>query len=631
MKRVLLFSLILSLGMIGYAQKSSLITKEQRQVQRTAVYTDAIYDLGNLEQPGNSTVGNFVESESWEVIGRTDYDFQSNACLSNRLTLFPDGTMAAVYTLGPVDTGPGFTDRGTGYNYYDGSNWGSIPTSAIETDRAGWPSHAPWGENGEIVVAHAWGGTVYTDGGLTMNTRPTKGTGEWTESLFLGPVGFEGAVWPRASTNGENNMNLHILHVLNQEYNGMADALLYSRSTDGGVNFDILHEQIDGIGPDDYTEFGADSYAWANPIGENIAFCFASTWHTDLAIMKSENSGEDWDKIIVWEHPYPFFDWDATLFDSLWAPDGGVDIAMDSDGNVHLAATITRVAHTDAGTTYNYWPYAEGVLYWNEDMDPFEADDQNMALDAWYFTGALEEDVNYIGWGQDMDGDGEFTLFNDELYTYRTIGANTMPTISCGDNGEVVVAWAGISEVDVYNELYNYRRIWTRWSWDDGETWTEHYNVNNDITMSFDDCIFPSLANKIDGSFYLLYQADYDIGTAVDGDHDYVENRMNFHQHDIVTGLQDKQVNNQNILVSQNYPNPATSSTKVNVELPATGVNLSIEICNLVGQVIYSEDKGIVKNSQNSFIFDVADFTSGVYFYTIKVNEETITQKMIVE
>ena len=48
--------------------------------------------------------------------------------------------------------------------------------------------------------------------------------------------------------------------------------------------------------------------------------------------MKSDNSGEDWDKIIVWEHPYPFFDWDTTIItDSLWAPDGGVDIAMDPD------------------------------------------------------------------------------------------------------------------------------------------------------------------------------------------------------------------------------------------------------------------------------------------------------------
>ena len=40
------------------------------------------------------------------------------------------------------------------------------------------------------------------------------------------------------------------------------------------ITWDIQHEQLDGIGPDEYTEIGADSYTWANPVGENIAFCF---------------------------------------------------------------------------------------------------------------------------------------------------------------------------------------------------------------------------------------------------------------------------------------------------------------------------------------------------------------------
>ena len=38
MKRMLLFSLILSFGLVSFAQKSSFETKEQRQVQKTAVH-----------------------------------------------------------------------------------------------------------------------------------------------------------------------------------------------------------------------------------------------------------------------------------------------------------------------------------------------------------------------------------------------------------------------------------------------------------------------------------------------------------------------------------------------------------------------------------------------------------------
>jgi len=633
MKRILLFGIILSMSFAGFAQKrGSLVTKEQKKVVRTATYTQPIYDLGNLEQTGNATVGNFVEFEGHEVIGNTDYDFQSNAAIGNRLTVFPDGTMAATYTYGAAGAGPNFDGRGTGYVYHDGNSWSAEPTIAIESDRAGWPSHAFWGENGEIVVAHAWGGTVYTQGGLIISTRPEKGTGDWSESIFLGPTGWEGAAWPRMCTNGENNMNVHIIHALNAEYNGMTDALLYNRSTDGGETWDILHQQIDGLTADEYTEISADRYTWANPVGDNIAFCLASPWYTDLIVMKSDNSGEDWEKIIVWEHPYPFFDWDATITtDSLWAPDGGVDIAMDPEGKVHLIATLCRIAHEEAGTNYSYWPYGEGVVYWNEDRDPFEADNPHDALNAWD-PEVLEPDVELIGWGQDMDGDGLFTLFNDGLHTYRTIGANTFPNISCGNNGVIAVAWSGISEVDVYNETNNYRRIWTRISTDGGETWTEHYNINSDITMSFDECIYPCFANVIDGNINLLYQADYDIGTAVDADHDYLNNRTtHYYIENPTIGITDNRINSVSFSISQNYPNPSSTTTKVNVELQETGANLSLEMSNTIGQVVYAKDLGSVNNKQTTFVIDVSEFTPGIYFYTIKVNDESVTRKMIIE
>ena len=51
---------------------------------------------------------------------------------------------------------------------------------------------------------------------------------------------------------------------------------------------------------------------------------------------------------------------------------------------IHLVSAICKIVHEVVGTSYNYYPYAEGIIYWNEDMDPFEADDQLLALDAWY-------------------------------------------------------------------------------------------------------------------------------------------------------------------------------------------------------------------------------------------------------
>ena len=133
---------------------------------------------------------------------------------------------------------------------------------------------------------------------------------------------------------------------------------------------------------------------------------------------------------------------------------------------------------------------------------------------------------------------------------------------ACGDNGEVVVAWAGISEIDVYNELFNYRRIWSRSSFDNGATWTEHRNLTDDITQSFDECIYPVMNKTMDGEFHLLYQADYDVGTGLDGDHDYVDNRMTYF-HDFAVGIGDQVAAQSQISVSQNYPNPATTTTRI--------------------------------------------------------------------
>ena len=63
----------------------------------------------------------------------------------------------------------------------------------------------------------------------------------------------------------------------------------------------------------------------------------------------------------------------------------------------------------------------------------FEADNPHDALNAWD-PEILEPDVELIGWGQDMDSDDQFTLYNDDLFTYPfTIGASTMPAIACGE------------------------------------------------------------------------------------------------------------------------------------------------------------------------------------------------------
>ena len=54
------------------------------------------------------------------VIGTTFYDLETNGAVARRLLRRSDGTMTAVWTMSQKTD---FSDRGTGYAYFDGTNW----------------------------------------------------------------------------------------------------------------------------------------------------------------------------------------------------------------------------------------------------------------------------------------------------------------------------------------------------------------------------------------------------------------------------------------------------------------------------------------------------------------------------
>ncbi|MCF8302460.1 MAG: T9SS type A sorting domain-containing protein [Bacteroidales bacterium] len=83
------------------------------------------------------------------------------------------------------------------------------------------------------------------------------------------------------------------------------------------------------------------------------------------------------------------------------------------------------------------------------------------------------------------------------------------------------------------------------------------------------------------------------------------------------------------INVSQNYPNPFSLTTTIDIHTDET-MPVQVKVISLTGQVVYSEDAGTV-NGHHSFKIDGNTLKPGVYFYTIKSGEETITRKMTVK
>jgi len=93
-------------------------------------------------------------------------------------------------------------------------------------------------------------------------------------------------------------------------------------------------------------------------------------------------------------------------------------------------------------------------------------------------------------------------------------------------------------------------------------------------------------------------------------------------------------VNGDNLLniyyLFQNYPNPFNPSTRISYNVGEPGL-VQLKVYNILGVEVASlvDD---YKNSGNYTInFDAANFSSGVYFYSLSVNNFTQTRKMILE
>ena len=81
--------------------------------------------------------------------------------------------------------------------------------------------------------------------------------------------------------------------------------------------------------------------------------------------------------------------------------------------------------------------------------------------------------------------------------------------------------------------------------------------------------------------------------------------------------------------VTQNTPNPFNGSTTIEVSTKTASL-VTVEVSNIMGQLIYTVDAGIVIGTQKIELSS-KDLETGIYLYTVNVGNESVTKKMIVE
>jgi hypothetical protein len=622
MKKLFILISALLIAFPGFSQQRVFVSKDLRNQAYKMPGSTAEANI--FQHETNPIVKAYAFPPEEEQIGDTRYDDQANASIQNRIYLYEDGTIGATWTRAMADGT--WTDRGTGYNYFDGNLWGSFPTTQVEVEKTGWPSYSPLGENGEIIVAHGANGRV-------ISTRDNKGTGTWNYSLLEGPEGHEYVVWNRTITSGINNMRVHSMAVTastvysGTPYLGLNGALVYSLSTDGGNTWTIENEVLEGMTSDNYVGYEGDTYCFAPPKDDIVAFVVGESWY-DLYLMKSTDGGETFEKTLIWEHPYPFFDTQApSVTDTFYCADGSHSCIIDNNGTVHVAFGINRAV---ADGTSSYWfPFVDGIAYWNENMPGFS--NNLYALSPYGDPGSeLIEDYNLIAWSQDVNNNGTLEIA-DEIGTYY-IGFSSFPQFVYGANNQLFLIYSSVTET-YNNGTTNYRHLWARTSSDGGVSWDDFFDLTIDLVHIFDECVYPSCAANSDDYIHLVFQTDIEPGVNIWGTgHAPVDNKtvyMKVLKSDI-TGINENKPFIYDYDVSQNFPNPFNTITEVKVNLRKT-TDIKLEVFNMTGQNVFNAQKNGAAPGMNSFIINAQVLSSGIYFYTVTAGNTSITKKMIVE
>ena len=682
MKKVLLTTLAIAVALSGFAQKKG---QERVKAEKPRCATAEVTAFGkNLDEapafnyaPTTSAPRNIKGDDygGWQTM-MTHYDLQTNKLLGNRMYRFNDGTLGVTMTWGQNTNN--FPDRGTGYDYYDGSAFlyeeeGTPVSAAVESTRTGWPSYTQYGPDGEFLISHTGTSLVYY-------TREKKGEGEWQGPYdipnpdFLGAPSYE-LTWPRVVTTGPNHDILHVVSAASDD-----DVYLYySRSTDGETWTTTFMPTLEDS---ELTLYSADSYVMAAN-GNTVAIMLLSISGHGY-IIKSTDNGETWTKTKFWDNPYAG-DWEtdeSTLFGSTdevtiddteqYGPELG-NICIDDNGMVHAAFSGIKYAHVELGGSYTYWygRTLDGIFYWNENMGTMQGPEWTCPDDGtvipssphnicrmWWPTDATEEYItrnwesaNLIGF---VTPDDNFAnIESDNMDTYFHSPAS-MPTICVDNNGTVAVAY---SVIDPTRELSStgskyMRSIMVAFIESDyvmGDATGEYTDIpgncyyeyvklqdTDEFMHSYDEAVYAICpTNTADGEFWFGYQAD-DIPGLYSGSSDDTQTAPTDNYlwvHKVVPdypGLNiDERPAVNPMTTTRVYPNPATD--QLNIEVNASQASeMTIGVYNIMGQNVMNQTMSIT-TGMNTKPIDISELNSGIYFVTVKANGFENTMKFIVK
>jgi len=290
------------------------------------------------------------------------------------------------------------------------------------------------------------------------------------------------------------------------------------------------------------------------------------------------------------------------------------DMVVDYNGDLHIMSKVLGTYSDDPDSLTYYFAVETGGIF--EVYNVYQGD-------SWYvrYIDTLEtryvkaEESGYgagedaVGWGMRVhasrtpDGKAVFAVWTDTDKAFFNEEVNLYPDVR---------AWGHQVDGGLFTDVIDFTN--------QGTTYGENYFMY----------VSPTTMINSEGN-YEIPVTKSDIRTTDDPGlpvyHDYLKGIIFDPDMDFPFGVGVEQISSVSSINA--YPNPAKESLTIEVNL-STASNLSIEVTNLLGQCVYSRNAdGVV--GTNLYTFDVVNIQSGLYFYSISVNGQKTTNKVVVD